>query len=122
MRPACGVRRGGSIPRLPRRCEGRDKDARAHRVDRQRTAGTIVCLHAGHRALEERDATTGDLRKRNFWSLEGLDTLLRVDDFTINTGLRAGQPVNFFFTTDRMGSPTAALIADEADDAVVVER
>ncbi len=50
-------------------------------------------------------------------------TLLRVDDFTIHTGLRAGEPVTPFFTTDRMGSPTAALIADEATgDAVVVER
>ncbi len=73
-------------------------------------------LYAGPRVLEVREVTAVDepLVKRNIWSPEGIDTILRSDELA-TSGLRSGDLVSFYFTTDNMGSPSAALITSGVD-------
>ncbi len=53
--------------------------------------GTRRYLYAGHRVLEVRDVQDlSALIKRNFWSPEGLDTILRTDVADTAGGLRTG--------------------------------
>lgn len=78
-------------------------------------------LYAGHRVLEVRDAGDGELLKRHFYSPEALDARIRTDDYVLGSG--PSNPAVFYFPTDRLGSPSAAVVYDSTtDSAEVVER
>ncbi|GJM24870.1 MAG: hypothetical protein DHS20C16_12850 [Phycisphaerae bacterium] len=86
-------------------------------------AGTKRFVYAGNRVVAEydfNDPANEFILKRNFWSAEGLDTLLRTDHFEDDTGQVFH---SIFYATDAQGSPLSAVVYDDTDDrAVVVER
>ncbi len=83
--------------------------------------GTVRYLYSGHRLLEVRDAATGELHKRHFYSPESLDSRIRTDDYAIADP--PGSFVSFFYANDRLGSPLAVVTHDTtANQAVVSER
>ncbi len=71
-------------------------------------------LYAGQRVLEITKVIGGQddvLVKRNLWSPEGLDVILRADE---DPDAEGADPLkSFYFTTDHMGSPTAAIVATD---------